>query len=338
MLLYNTITTWYAQHKRPLPWRSSKDPYAIWVAEIMLQQTRIEAVLPYYDTFLKTYPTLLSLANANEQALLKIWQGLGYYARVRNLQKAAKLVVEQYDGQLPLDYDLLLKLPGIGTYTAAAIVSIAADAPYVCVDGNIMRVYSRIFAYEQNVMLAKSRKEIEAALLKQVGPKSGDFNEGLMELGETICLPQNPQCEKCPCVSFCLAYKRGRQNELPQRIKITKIKAIEKTVLVLRYQASIALRKRSESLLHNLYEPYTLDRILTMEEIQDFSKTPKKDIQFLGIYKHIFSHQTWKMHVYVVDLNFPLSLPEFHYYDVHIIKKHYPLPTAYYKWLEPILK
>ncbi len=209
---------WWDAGHADLPWRRTRDPYAVWVAEIMLQQTQIAAVIPYYERWLARFPTVEALATAPLDDVLKVWEGLGYYSRARNLYAAARVVVEQYGGKLPRTVSELTKLPGIGRYTAGAIASIAFDVPAPVLDGNVVRVLSRVFDVDEDVTRPATRRrlwQLAEAVLPAVRP--GDFNEALMELGQQICLPQNPRCLICPLAAVCLARQRGTQPERPVR-------------------------------------------------------------------------------------------------------------------------
>lgn len=198
------LLQWYQENKRILPWRMEKEPYKIWISEIMLQQTRIEAVKEYYKRFMAEIPTVQDLANIEEEKLLKLWQGLGYYNRARNLKKAAQMIEEQYNGKMPCTYNELVNLPGIGEYTAGAIASIAYNEKVTAVDGNVLRVVSRIIGNKKNVLENETKREITQLLQDVVPDEAGDFNEGLMELGEVICLPnQEPLCSECPLKEKC---------------------------------------------------------------------------------------------------------------------------------------
>ena len=210
------ILNWYQKNKRDLPWRSTRDPYRIWISEIMLQQTRVAAVIPYYQRFLDRFPNIEALRSAEEHDLLAAWAGLGYYSRARNLQKAAIKIVEL--GGFPRDYPTLRTLPGVGDYTAAAIASIAFDLPYAVLDGNVIRVLSRLTEETGNVTSTVVRARLRAVADSAVDPRQpGEFNQGLMELGATVCLPKQPQCLLCPLARDCRARESGRQNELPLR-------------------------------------------------------------------------------------------------------------------------
>src|SRR5271156_3988596 len=207
---------WFRAHKRDLPWRASRDPYRIWVAEIMLQQTRIAAVLPYYHRFLKEFPTVQSLARGSEQQVLKLWSGLGYYSRARNLHRAARLIVAKHNGKFPTELDAALELPGIGAYTAAAVLSIAYDAPLAVLDGNVARVLARIHAIRGDLRAPRTWRVLTETADHLLARKSpSDWNQALMELGEVICTPKSPRCLVCPVVRSCQAYAQGTTNEIP---------------------------------------------------------------------------------------------------------------------------
>ena len=250
------IVKWYQEQEKILPWKQDKEPYHIWISEIMLQQTRIEAVKKYYTRFMKELPTIQHLAKVSDEKLLKLWEGLGYYNRARNLKKAAIQIEENYKGQMPTSYAELLNLSGIGEYTAGAIASIRYQEKVPAVDGNVLRVGSRVLASKDDVLLPETKKRITKKLLEIMPDESGDFNEGLMELGEKICLPNTiPLCEKCPIQQFCIANKEKLTNEIPVRIKKQKRKVEKRTVFIVKYKDEIAIRKREKTgILANLYE------------------------------------------------------------------------------------
>ncbi len=295
------LDTWYATHYRALPWRDTPDPYRVWVSEIMLQQTRIEAVLPYYERFMQSCPDVGRLAALSEDKLLKLWEGLGYYSRARNLQKAAKIIVTQHDGELPADYAALLALPGIGDYTAGAIASIAFDIPVPAVDGNVMRVLARLTGDDTDV-LASGAKKHYAAIVERMLPQhgAGRFNQALMELGETVCLPRaTPNCTRCPWQAVCVAHAAGIEGDLPRRAK-KKPRRIERrqvaVVVVLGDEPRVLLHKRaSEGLLANLWElPNALtdeQEILLPPAVASVCHADRE----LPQAKHIFSHVEWHM-------------------------------------------
>ena len=228
--LVEPLCLWYEKEKRSMPWRDDATPYHVWLSEIMLQQTRIEAAKAYYDRFTKCLPDIPSLAAVSEEELLKLWEGLGYYNRARNLKKAASLLVERYDGRLPADYDLLLSLPGIGRYTAGAIASIAYGLAEPAVDGNVLRVTMRYLNCDEDIMKMSVRTKMEKQL-RAIMPKDcpGEFNQALMELGEVICIPNGkPLCEKCPLSHLFLAHKEWREMELPKKAEKKKPQPVKK--------------------------------------------------------------------------------------------------------------
>lgn len=328
------ILDWYDLNKRILPWRDQKNPYYTWVSEIMLQQTRVEAVKFYFERFTKELPTIQSLASADEEKLLKLWEGLGYYSRVRNLQKAAIMVEEEYDGSLPKSYEELLKLPGIGSYTAGAIASIAFDIAVPAVDGNVLRVMKRVAASFDDITKASVKKELEEDL-KEIMPQErpGDFNQGIMEIGATVCIPNGkPLCQKCPLMHLCIGFHRGQEMMLPVKPKKKDRKIEERTVIILKLGNRYSIKKRpSTGLLKGLWELpnslgyYSSDKlseILIKLGLKEF------DIHPLGEAKHIFSHIEWQMKGFLIDLSshkekedFALNLTSHPYSSKDIILK-----------------
>lgn len=250
------LLAWYRQHQRQLPWRESRDFYPVWVSEVMLQQTQVQTVVPYFLRFMKAFPTLEDLAEADAQDLLRIWAGLGYYSRARNLRKAARILVSEHGGKFPGSFREALRLPGIGRYTAAAILSISFDQPLPALDGNVVRVLSRLFCLRGDP--AKSPLQgMLAAAGQQLLPacRPGDFNQALMELGATVCLPRNPGCLLCPWSSHCEALKSGMQERLPEKGKRSGIRLSRQAAAVIRHRGRILIRKRSGSrLLQDMWE------------------------------------------------------------------------------------
>lgn len=300
------LVAWYWEHRRDLPWREHPDAYRVWVSEIMLQQTRVEAVKPYYDRFLKAFPDVEALAAAEEDKLMKMWEGLGYYNRVRNMQKAARQIMTEHDGQFPCEYDEILKLSGIGNYTAGAISSFAYGIAKPAVDGNVLRVVSRLLASDSDIMKASTRTQIEN-IIEEVIPAdaAADFNQGLIELGAIVCVPNGePKCEICPVAHLCKAKEQNIQMELPVKTK-AKARRIEKrTVLIFRDNETIAIRKRpAKGLLAGLYELPNVEGHLTRKEVIEYGKmiglTPIR-VKKLVSAKHIFSHVEWHMIGYEV--------------------------------------
>ena len=330
------LSSWYSAHYRPLPWRNEPTPYHVWVSEIMLQQTRIEAVLPYYRRFIEALPTIDDLANASSEVLLKLWEGLGYYSRVRNMQKAAQVVVNQYAGELPADYEALLSLPGIGPYTAGAIASIAYNIPVPAVDGNVMRVLSRLTADDADVLSNEGKKRFTALAWDLVPEQdAGRFNQALMELGETVCLPNGiPACDKCPLQDECEARRLGCADRLPVRIKKTVRRIEERKVALVRVEGqppAILLRKRpNEGLLADLWE---LPNTLSDNPLDSLPITLQRRCVKIGELpdgKHLFSHIEWRMSGSIYSLSSPEEVPEgFAAADFASMQTAYPLPGAF---------
>ena len=302
------LIQWFRENKRDLPWRQTKDPYAVWVSEIMLQQTRVEAVKPYYIRFLQTLPTVKDLANADEEVILKLWEGLGYYSRVRNMQTAAMQIMEDFGGVFPANQKDLLSLKGIGSYTAGAVGSIAFGLPIPAVDGNVLRVMSRITADASDISLQITKKEWESRLAEIMPQEcAGDLNQALMELGATVCLPNGaPKCEICPARMMCEAYKNGLTEVLPVRAKKKARKIEERTVLLLFQDGRIALRKRPDTgLLAGLWEypnlPESLDEASALLALAQMGLSAGS-IAPAGSAKHIFTHIEWDMKGYFADV------------------------------------
>lgn len=327
---------WYRENARDLPWRHTEDPYRIWVSEIMLQQTRVEAVKPYFERFMHALPDVKSLAECEEERLLKLWEGLGYYNRVRNMQIAAQTVMEQYDGKLPADYEKLLELKGIGHYTAGAIASIAYGIPVPAVDGNVLRILMRVSADNSDIMKQSVKTRVEQAL-QQVIPQdcAGSFNQALMELGAIVCVPNGePLCDQCPWYSFCETRKRGLWQELPVKKKAKGRRIEERTVLVIRDGERVVLKRRpKKGLLAGLYEfpnePGTLTEDEALRVVQDMHLHPMR-IQRLEEAKHIFSHVEWHMQGYMVEVD-SLTREEagLLFVEAAHSEEAYPIPAAF---------
>lgn len=302
------LLRWYHSQARILPWRENPQPYYVWISEIMLQQTRVEAVKPYFDRFITAIPTIESLATIPESELLKLWEGLGYYNRARNLQKAAQQIIDEYDGTLPADFNQLLSLSGIGRYTAGAIASIAYQIPVPAVDGNVLRVIARLLASRADIMKEKTRRTIEE-LLQKIIPSNdaGNFNQALMELGAMICLPKGAvKCTVCPLKQLCLSFSENCTDQIPVKTP-KKARRIETyTILRLRFENKIALQQRpTHGLLANLWELPHLIGHLTPENLALYLQEHKykvKSIQALPPAKHIFTHIEWHMIGYEVHL------------------------------------
>ena len=331
------LLQWYAENKRILPWRMDKEPYHVWVSEIMLQQTRIEAVMHYYARFMEALPDVQSLSSIDDDALLKLWEGLGYYSRARNLKKAAQIIIKDYRGMFPSTFEELRKLPGIGEYTAGAIASICFNEPVPAVDGNVLRVISRITGSCENVLLPVTKKKVTEQLLQIMPDSPGDFNEALMELGETVCLPNTaPACGECPLSGSCTAYREHLTERLPIRIKKTKRRRENLTVFILTApDGSIALDKRKDSgLLSGMYQFPNIKGYYSEEELyltlDNWNLNPVQ-IEFIRETKHVFTHIDWMMKGFRVQVN---NKPErFIWVSPEELKSDYPLPAAFQKML-----
>lgn len=335
------LLDWYRENRRSLPWRDIPTPYRVWVSEIMLQQTRVEAVKPYFQRFMKELPTIKDLAEAKEDTLLKLWEGLGYYNRVRNLQKAAIQIENMYGGEMPGDYDKLLGLTGIGTYTAGAVASIAFGIPRPAVDGNVLRVLARIRMDDRLISDGKVKAQIEEELLPVMpADRPGDFNQAMMELGACVCLPNGaPLCEKCPLQHLCRAHAEHAEQDYPKKAGKKPRTIEEKTVLVLQDAEKVAIHKRPEKgLLAGMYEFPSLQGYRTAEEVVAFLKeqgigtvriSPMEDC------KHIFTHREWHMKGFVVRVDeLEKCLPtgesaDWLFIEPSQTKEAYPIPSAY---------
>ena len=333
------LLAWYDAGARVLPWREDPTPYRVWVSEIMLQQTRVEAVKPYYERFLTALPTVQALAEAPEEQLLKLWEGLGYYNRVRNLQKGAQTVMERFGGQIPASFEELRTLPGIGDYTAGAIASIAFQLPVPAVDGNVLRVISRVLCRYDNILDPKVKRRVEGELRQILPRRVGDFNQSLMELGAMVCQPNGPpKCLLCPLGQLCRAYAQGVAEELPVKTKPKPRKVQDRTVFLLfSKEGRLALARRPEKgLLAGLWElpaaESALDRkgaLAWLESLGgegELSPGPKA--------KHIFSHVEWHMTSWVVTG--VGELPGFAWAAGEELRQAYPLPAAFKAFLPVI--
>ena len=323
------IIAHYRRCGRMLPWRESPTPYHVWISEIMLQQTRIEAAIPYYHRFLAALPTVAALAAAEEEELLKLWQGLGYYTRARNLKKAAEQVMAEFGGELPSDAALLRKLPGVGDYTAGAIASIAYGRPEPAVDGNVLRVVMRLTGCEADVLQPQTKKAVTEALraVYPTGADAGALTQGIMELGETVCLPNGaPLCAVCPLADLCEAHRTGRAEQLPNRSEKKARRIENRTVFRLCCGETIALRKRpARGLLANLWE--LPNELGTLTEAEVRAKYPAaQSVEPLPEAKHIFTHVEWHMTGWQVVL--PALPPEFTPATQAELRERYAVPNA----------
>lgn len=334
-----SMILWYRVVRRDLPWRRDRNPYHVWLAEIMLQQTRIEAVIPYYERFLAAFPNVRALADAPEEKVLKLWEGLGYYSRARNLQKAARIVAQK--GDFPREAKELRMLPGIGEYTAGAIASIAFGMPEPAVDGNVLRVLARIDASREDVLLPLVRKKA-AQTLREIYPSgedAGDLTEGLMELGERVCLPNAaPLCDACPVKDRCKSHAAGNEQEYPVRSVAPEKKTEKITVFILSHQGRYAIRRRPErGLLAGLWEfinaPGALSQKAALEFLQNegFSIT---SFTPLPSAKHVFTHRIWQMHGFRAETE--RKTEGLTWATADELREQYALPTAFRPFLKQI--
>jgi len=331
------ILSWYTDNRREMPWREDPSPYRIWISEIMLQQTRVDTVIPYFNKFMEKYPTVESLASSDEDELMKYWEGLGYYSRIRNIRETAINIVSNYDGKIPETFDELLKLKGIGEYTAGAIASEAFGQKVPAVDGNVFRVFARLTAKEDDLRNLKFQKMLKDAV-KSVLPENqiGDFNQGLIELGALICIPNgSPKCGLCPVKDLCQSNKLNLQDKIPFKSKAKQRTVQEKTVFILQYQDKFAVRKRDDkNLLAGLFEIpnvegfYTVDEAKIVVEEMGFVAS---DLHMIKDRKVIFTHIEWILQGYYVHVE---NENEKYIFDTkeNLIQK-YTLATAFREYL-----
>ena len=331
------LLEWYRDNRRQLPWRDQNNAYYTWVSEIMLQQTRVDAVKPYFKRFIGELPDIQALAACPEEKLMKLWEGLGYYNRVRNMQLAAQTVVSAYGGKLPASYKQLLELKGIGNYTAGAIASIAYQIPVPAVDGNVLRVLSRITEDRQDIMKQSVRRQAEEKL-QEVIPQEcpGDFNQAMMELGAVVCVPNGPaRCEDCPIAKFCLAYQHGTVEELPVKAPKKQRSLENRTVLVIQDGEKTVIQKRpKKGLLAGLYELPNLGGHLSRDEV--LAEVERMQLEPLYIEKlpdakHVFSHIEWRMTGYrirVASLDTDREMP-FIFAEKKQSERQYAIPSAF---------
>jgi A/G-specific adenine glycosylase len=304
------LLSWYYANKRDLPWRKDQDPYKVWVSEIMLQQTKVDTVIPYFHNFLEKFPTLYDLATADEQEVLKAWEGLGYYSRARNLQHAVREVVENYGGKVPDNPKELEGLKGIGSYTKGAILSIAFNQPEPAVDGNVMRVFSRVLNIDDDIAQAKTKKLFESVTKEVISHEDpSSFNQAIMDLGATICTPKSPACLICPVQQHCKAFELGVEQQLPIKTKANKNKKLSYAALLIKnQQGEVAIEQRPEDgLLANLWQfPMVPLQDITTDLIESwFSSQYGMKIrlgQKQGKLKHVFSHLTWDLEIFEAEL------------------------------------
>lgn len=340
------LMDWYQKNKRDLPWRREHCAYHVWLSEIMLQQTRVEAVKGYYARFLAAIPDIETLAQVPEDELMKLWQGLGYYNRARNLQKAARILVEQYPGELPQTFEEWLSLPGIGEYTAGAIVSIALGGKKPAVDGNVFRIYTRLHGDDSDITRIPFRRKVTNEIQEILPEAAGDFNQALMDLGATVCIPNGkPLCESCPLKNFCVAHREGKETKYPCKKEKKARKIQKKTIFLVEYQGKYMLQKRPDKgLLAGLWEFPSQEGHLSIKELTQYLgvdgvDTTTDSVELLGKAKHIFSHVEWHMIGYAISLT---TIPR-QWQDSGIfvtkeeMEERYGIPSAfsyYYKKLK----
>ena len=330
--LPNVLLPWYEQNKRDLPWRKDREPYHVWLSEIMLQQTRVEAVKGYYQRFLQAFPTIKDLANADDALLNKLWEGLGYYSRVRNLKKAAQIIMNEHGGQFPGKYEDVLKLPGIGQYTAGAICSIAFHQKTPAVDGNVLRVVSRLTNDPTPIDAPAFKKKARSALLEVYPDEAGIFTQALMELGATVCGPnRKPDCDNCPCMNFCQGYKMGTAEALPVKLPKRERKIEERTVFIFNCNGCFAFEKRPpEGLLAGLWQFPNCKGILDVSralEIAEGMGVKPTELLRTVEKKHIFTHIRWEM--LGVYMKAGVKDPRFSWFSADEVERDVALPTAF---------
>lgn len=341
--LAEPLCCWYQDNRRSMPWRLEPSPYHVWLSEIMLQQTRIEAVKAYYSRFIERLPDVRALAEVPEEELLKLWEGLGYYNRARNLKRAAMMMVERYEGKLPADYDLLLELPGIGSYTAGAVASIAYGIPVPAVDGNVLRVLMRYLDCYDDISRMSVRKKLERSIEEVIPAECpGEFNQALMELGETLCIPNGtPLCEECPLCEKCAGHLAGHERQLPVKQRKKERRVEERTIIVFEKDGYIGLTRRADTgLLARMWEFPSLSG---EKGLPQFKKWMQKRgikavcVHGLGKSKHIFSHVEWHMTGYFVKIRGLSEIfPDIVWAERGELLKRYAIPTAFRFYLEKI--
>lgn len=332
------VLSWYHKNRRTMPWRENPVPYHIWLSEIMLQQTRVDTAMPYFHRFIEKYPDILALAQSDEEELLKYWEGLGYYNRVRNLRITALSLVENHGGKLPETYVELLKLKGIGEYTAGAIASEAFGEKVPAVDGNVFRVMARLLGVREDIKekeVVDSLKETVKELLPE--EETGNFNQGMIEIGALICIPNgSPKCGLCPLKEYCTAYEKDLQDEIPKKKKPKEKKIEERTVLILEYDGKYAIRKRPEGKLlgglyefpheEGFYEKNEVEALLKEMNLHPMSIESMKDKKFL------FTHIEWRLKAYHIKVEKPSD--ELLIESRESIKEKYTLATAFRDYLD----
>ena len=335
--LPEALLPWYRENKRDLPWRRTREPYAVWLSEIMLQQTRVEAVKGYYARFLQVLPTVQDLARCDDERLHKLWEGLGYYSRVRNLKKAAQQIVEQHGGMFPTSYQEVAALPGIGAYTAGAICSIAFNQPTPAVDGNVLRLVSRLTADFTPIDAPGQKERVSRELAACYPEEAGDFTQALMELGATVCGPNRaPECEKCPCKAFCRGYAQNVSELLPVKAPKKERRIEEKTIFILSCGDCFALCKRPDTgLLAGLWQfpdvPGKLELPDALSSVEAMGLRVREVFRQVER-RHIFTHVQWQMRGFYLEVEAPAG--PFVWMPGEQIERDAALPTAYRQFRE----
>lgn len=337
--LPEVLLAWYKENKRELPWRADKDPYHIWVSEIMLQQTRVEAVKGYYRRFLEALPDVAALAHADDDVLHKLWEGLGYYSRVRNLKKAAMVIMGRFNGEFPRGYEDVLALPGVGIYTAGAICSIAFDQPTPAVDGNVLRVVTRLTDDDTPIDHPAYKTAVHQALKTVYPREAGDFTQAMMELGATVCGPnRKPECAACPCRSFCKGFASGRAESLPVKQPKRQRRIEQLSVFILSCDGRYALEKRPDSgLLADLWQfpniPGHLDANGALDAVHQMGLAPRDILRQIRR-KHIFTHVQWEMQGFYIEVG--QTDARLTWLTKRQIREDAALPTAFRQFFEEI--
>ncbi len=339
------LISWFTEEQRELPWRKDQDPYKVWVSEIMLQQTRVDTVIPYFNRFIEQFPTIQDLAQAEEEKVLKAWEGLGYYSRVRNLQSAVREVHEKYGGTVPATKEEISTLKGVGPYTAGAILSIAYGIPEPAVDGNVMRVISRILSIWDDIAKASTRKIFEEAIRTLISEENPSyFNQALMELGALICTPTSPSCLLCPVREHCHGFHEGVENELPIKTKAKKQRLVHLAAVIIRDdEGNTVIHKRpSEGLLANMWEfpnveislPFYRDKGYIESLLLEQFGIKVKMAQAISRIEHVFSHLKWDIQVFEGKLQGPIEEAE----DLKLVSPieidEFPFPVSHQKIIQ----
>ncbi len=333
------LIEWFNKNKRNLPWRNTHDPYAIWISEIMLQQTRIDTVIFYYERFLKNIPTIKDLATVEDEKLLKLWEGLGYYSRAKNLKKSAIIIMNQFQGIFPSQYEDIIELKGVGDYSAGAILSRSFNLAYASVDGNVLRVLTRLNEDSSDISLNQTKKNFKLELEKFHPNDFGVFNESLMELGEVICTPKNAKCEICPLQHQCKGFQHNTLYHFPVKTKKTLNKTLHYTCIFIKdSHSSFYFEIKESGVLKDLFSPVIKENHLSFEDIKelfDSNSIKYKEIQSLKDQKHVFSHQTWIMKGYQVLLSNSMKNNK-NFYSIQQIKDQISIPICFQKFFNDL--